>query len=121
MIDTGEVQRPRGRRVFRTSGPAGEVITVTTRRRGLSWVGKAVATVAAAAASVALGACSDYASPQAGQEQITLPNPAAQFCTEEGGQYDIREGDKGMVGVCVMPDGTEYDAWSLYRESRALK
>ncbi len=53
-------------------------------------------------------------------EQITLPNPAAQFCVEQGGDYDIREGDKGMVGVCVMPDGTELDAWSYYRESRRL-
>ena len=71
------------------------------------------------AAGLVMVACSDYASPDPGQEQITLPNPAAQFCIEEGGQYDIREGDKGMVGVCVMPDGTEYDAWSYYRESRA--
>ncbi len=93
---------------------------MTTRRRGRRSTAPAVVlSLALAGASVVLAACSDYASPQVGQEQITLPNPAAQFCTEEGGRYDIREGDKGMVGVCVMSDGTEYDAWSLYRESRS--
>jgi hypothetical protein len=73
-----------------------------------------------AAALLALAGCSDYAAPPAGGEQITLPNPAAQFCEEQGGDYDIREGDKGMVGVCVMPDGSELDAWSYYRESRRM-
>ena len=70
--------------------------------------------------SLILGGCSDYAAPPDGGEQITLPNPAAQFCVEQGGDYDIREGEKGMVGVCVMPDGTEFDAWSYYREKRRL-
>ena len=73
-----------------------------------------------AGALLLLAGCSDYAAPPDGGEQITLPNPAAQFCVEQGGDYDIREGDKGMVGVCVMPDGTELDAWSYYRESRRL-
>jgi putative hemolysin len=45
-----------------------------------------------------------------------LPNPAAVFCVERGGRYEIRKTAGGETGVCILPDGTEADAWTYFRE-----
>ena len=45
-----------------------------------------------------------------------IANPAATYCIEIGGSYEIRDGEGGQFGVCHLPDGTEVDAWALYRE-----
>ncbi|WP_425043654.1 DUF333 domain-containing protein [Primorskyibacter sp. S87] len=55
-------------------------------------------------------------SPQPDQRPQTA-NPAATFCIENGGRYDIREGNDGQVGICVLADGTEVDAWQYFRDS----
>ncbi|WP_174838674.1 MULTISPECIES: DUF333 domain-containing protein [unclassified Ruegeria] len=47
----------------------------------------------------------------------SLANPAATYCIEIGGAYEIRNGDDGQTGICKLPDGTEIDAWFLFRES----
>ena len=44
-----------------------------------------------------------------------LANPAATFCIDSGAQYEIRDGDNGQSGVCILPDGTEQDAWDYFR------
>ncbi len=44
-----------------------------------------------------------------------LANPAAVFCTESGGKYEIRDGADGQVGICILPDGVEVDAWEYFR------
>lgn len=45
-----------------------------------------------------------------------LANPAAEYCTEQAGQYEIREHDDGgQYGVCVFDDGSECDAWAYLR------
>jgi putative hemolysin len=47
----------------------------------------------------------------------TLPNPAAVFCAEKGGTYEIRRADDGSeTGICILADGTEVDAWAYLRE-----
>ena len=55
-----------------------------------------------------------YREAHAGSAQIA--NPAATYCIEIGGSYEIRDGDDGQFGVCHLPDGTEVEAWTLYRE-----
>lgn len=45
-----------------------------------------------------------------------LANPAAVFCIEQGGRYEIRNADAGSQGFCILPDGTEVDAWTYFRE-----
>ena len=46
----------------------------------------------------------------------SLANPAATYCIEIGGAYEIRDGDGGQVGICRLADGTEADAWILFRD-----
>jgi len=45
-----------------------------------------------------------------------LANPAAVFCVEQGGRFEIRDADAGSQGFCILPDGTEVDAWTYFRE-----
>lgn len=44
-----------------------------------------------------------------------LANPAAVFCVAQGGRHEIRAGEGGETGVCILPDGTETDAWDYFR------
>jgi len=57
------------------------------------------------------------ATPLMAQQQ--LPNPAAQFCVEEGGTYSIVEEETGQRGICILADGSEVDAWDHFRERHA--
>jgi putative hemolysin/PKD repeat protein len=45
---------------------------------------------------------------------IGLSDPAAVYCTEMGYEYKVLETEQGETGVCVLPDGTECDAWAFY-------
>jgi hypothetical protein len=47
-----------------------------------------------------------------------MPNPAAVFCVKSGGTDVIREGAGGQYGGCILPDGTEVDAWEYFRKQR---
>ncbi len=49
---------------------------------------------------------------------MELANPAAVFCVDNGGSYEIRSGTKGQFGVCKLADGREVDAWDYLREEQ---
>lgn len=51
----------------------------------------------------------------------SMANPAATYCTEQGGEYVIRESDAGQTGFCLTTDGVERDAWQMFREDHAEK
>ncbi len=68
----------------------------------------------AALGLIALAACDDVPTPDSSTE---LANPAATFCVESGAKYEIRDGDNGQSGVCILPDGREVDAWEYFREN----
>ncbi len=46
---------------------------------------------------------------------IGMANSASVYCVGQGGKLEIREGEGGQYGVCVMPDGTECDEWEFFR------
>jgi putative hemolysin len=50
-----------------------------------------------------------------GDNGAGIANPASVYCVQQGGKSEIREGESGQVGVCVMPDGTECDEWDFFR------
>ncbi len=41
-------------------------------------------------------------------------DPSQVYCRQIGGQLGVTSGEGGQVGLCVLPDGTEHDAWELY-------
>ncbi len=59
------------------------------------------------------------AAPLAADRAETAPqlaNPAAVFCVESGGSFEIRDSAAGQVGICILPDGREVDSWDYFRE-----
>ncbi|SLN31556.1 hypothetical protein TRL7639_01334 [Falsiruegeria litorea R37] len=52
----------------------------------------------------------------ASDTKTTLANPAATFCIENGGTYQLSKDENGnAVGICILADGTEVDAWDYIR------
>ena len=50
------------------------------------------------------------------RRETGLPNPASEYCEENGGTVEIREDDSGgQVGYCIFPDGSECEEWAYYR------
>ncbi len=47
-----------------------------------------------------------------------MANPASVYCVDQGGKLEIREGEGGQLGVCIMPDGTECDEWEFFRTKK---
>ena len=56
---------------------------------------------------------------EAANQPVGLANPAATFCVESGGTYEIVDGAEGQSGICTLPDGTKKDAWEYFRENHA--
>jgi putative hemolysin len=48
------------------------------------------------------------------EKQIGLANPASVYCEKQRGALEIRDMDKGQVGICVFDDG-ECEEWAYYR------
>ena len=65
--------------------------------------------------------CEKYDTPkcldevQGGVQQIGMPNPASEYCVDQGGESKIKK-DKnwGEYGICLI-DGKEVDEWEYYR------
>src|SRR4030066_2370978 len=54
--------------------------------------------------------------PQAG-----IPNPASVYCTQQGNKHEIRmAADGSQNGICVFPDGSEWDEWAYFRGECSL-
>jgi len=41
---------------------------------------------------------------------VAISNPSSVYCQEMGGTIEINNTPIGQQGLCVLPDGTEYDA-----------
>jgi len=46
---------------------------------------------------------------------LTMKNPAAAYCVEQGGKSEIVTTSKGQTGYCTLPSGERIDEWTLYR------
>jgi len=44
-----------------------------------------------------------------------LPNPASEFCADQGYRVEIRTEAGGEVGYCIFSDGSECEEWAFYR------
>jgi putative hemolysin len=49
------------------------------------------------------------------ESPVGLPNPASQFCEEQGFKLEMRTTDAGTAGYCIFPDGTECEEWAFFR------
>jgi putative hemolysin len=47
---------------------------------------------------------------------LGMPNPASQYCVEQGGRLEVRTDAQGnQFGVCIFPDGSECEEWAFFR------
>jgi predicted amidohydrolase YtcJ/putative hemolysin len=67
-------------------------------------------------AGALLAASAGVAAPALAQ-QVSMPNPAAAFCVEKGGQYQVENRATGARSLCRFPDGRTVDAWDYYRQN----
>jgi Tol biopolymer transport system component/putative hemolysin len=44
-----------------------------------------------------------------------MPNPASEFCVEQGYELEIRDEAGRPAGYCLFPDGSECEEWAFYR------
>ncbi|UUV08721.1 MULTISPECIES: putative hemolysin [Rhodobacterales] len=66
---------------------------------------------------VAMTGCSPETAEDEQPSATALANPAANYCVENGGTYEIRRAaDGSQTGVCILEDGAEVEAWDYFRE-----
>ncbi len=63
-------------------------------------------------ALLAVAACDQ---PAADDNATGLANPAATYCIEQGGKYEIKDGADGQTGTCTLANGMQQDAWDFFR------
>jgi putative hemolysin len=49
------------------------------------------------------------------ESPLGLPNPASQFCEQQGYKLEIRDEAGGQVGYCIFPNGASCEEWAFYR------
>ena len=49
------------------------------------------------------------------ESPLGLPNPASQYCLDQGYELEMRTDARGTAGYCMFPDGTECEEWAFYR------
>lgn len=70
-------------------------------------------------AFVSLTACSSAQHKDSTPPKIGSPNPASQYCVEQGGKLEIRNEANGQVGYCHLPNGQVVEEWKLFRDNQA--
>lgn len=70
-------------------------------------------------ALVSLTACSSAQHKDSTPPKIGSPNPASQYCVEQGGKLEIRNEANGQVGYCHLPNGQVVEEWKLFRDNQA--
>ncbi len=61
-----------------------------------------------------LSACTG-SQPTATPAGVGMPNPASQYCVEQGGRVEIRDEAEGQAGYCIFESGAECEEWAFYR------
>ena len=46
---------------------------------------------------------------------LGMANPASVYCVKIGGKLRIEKTPQGELGICVLPNGTEMEEWTLFR------
>jgi putative hemolysin len=72
-----------------------------------------------ALATLVLAAC---AQPRlAPPASVGMANPASVYCNEIGGKLRMENTVQGQEGICILPNGTEMEEWTLYRKDHPAK
>lgn len=62
------------------------------------------------------GSCSQTPTAQDAPSQADLPNPASQYCVDQGYTLEIvTAADGSQSGICRFPDGSTCEEWAFFR------
>ena len=65
---------------------------------------------------VLTGSCSNTQKSQDISLEVDLPNPASEFCIEQGYKNEIvTAADGSQSGICIFDDGSSCDDWAFFR------
>ncbi|WP_130802612.1 putative hemolysin [Acinetobacter ihumii] len=64
-------------------------------------------------------ACSTTQQPP---KKIGMPNPASEYCIQQGGKLDMKKDANGnSYSNCILPDGRVIEEWQLFRQDHPAK
>ncbi|MGE4431915.1 MAG: DUF333 domain-containing protein [Sphingobium sp.] len=70
-----------------------------------------------AACLIAISGCSAH-DPAAEKPKAEMANPASEYCVQQGGRVEIRDGADGQTGFCHLPDGKVIEEWEYFRANQ---
>ena len=82
---------------------------------------KTLGSTAAVLATLALTACAQPSPEPAAAPTVSLANPASVHCMKIGGKLRIEKTPQGERGICVLPNGTEMEEWTLFRRDHPAR
>lgn len=78
---------------------------------------KALELLGIALVALVLSACAQ----QKLAPSVGMANPASVYCGQIGGHIRMEKTPQGIEGICVLPNGTEMEEWTLYRKDHPTK
>ena len=68
---------------------------------------------------LSLSACSTIQNQQEAAPLIGMPNPASQYCIEQGGKLETVKDAQGESAYCHLQNGEKIEEWALFRQNQA--
>ena len=68
--------------------------------------------------SLAMTACSHIPFVHHKEKKIGMPNPASEYCIQQGGKLrHLKDAFGNEFNNCKLPNGQEQNEWDLYRQT----
>ncbi|MDM1764363.1 MULTISPECIES: I78 family peptidase inhibitor [unclassified Acinetobacter] len=68
---------------------------------------------------LSLSACSTVQNQQEAAPLIGMPNPASQYCIEQGGKLEAVKDAQGESAYCHLQNGEKIEEWALFHQNQA--
>lgn len=68
---------------------------------------------------LSLSACSTVQNQQEAAPLIGMPNPASQYCIEQGGKLETVKDAQGESAYCHLQNGEKIEEWALFHQNQA--
>ena len=82
---------------------------------------KLLGSAGAALATMALAGCAQDSAKPVDPPMLGMANPASVYCVKIGGKLRIEKTPQGELGICVLPNGTEMEEWTLFRRDHSAQ
>lgn len=70
-----------------------------------------------AASTLVLAGCASESNYGEANKPLSMANPAAVYCVQQGGELDTVTENEERVTYCVLPNGDRVEQWDYYRQN----